>query len=85
LTSAPPRNIGKKVEDTRMADRPKRKISGPGAADFIGAPGGADLPENATDKGTGLLRDEQAIAADDSRLTPDLEVDENDSDDKPTL
>jgi len=68
-----------------MADRPKRTISGPGAADFIGAQGGIDFPEDAADKGTGQLRDDQAIASDDSRLTPDLEVEENSSEDKPTL
>lgn len=68
-----------------MTDRPKRTISGPGAADFIAAQGGIDFPEDAPDKGTGQLRDDQAIAGDDARLTPDLEVEENTSDDKPTL
>jgi hypothetical protein len=68
-----------------MAERPKRTISGPGAADIVGAPGGIDFPENAVDKGTGQLRDDQAIASDDSRVTPALDVEENSSDDKPTL
>ena len=68
-----------------MSERPKRTISGPGAADFIGAQGGIDFPEDAPDKGTGQLRDDQAIASDDSRLTPVLDVEENSSDDKPTL
>ena len=68
-----------------MADRPKRTISGPGAADFIGAQGGIDFPENAADKGTGQLRNDEALTTEDGRLTPDLEVEENASNDKPTL
>jgi hypothetical protein len=68
-----------------MADKPKRTVTGPGAADFVTAQGGIDVPENSTDKGTGQLRGDQAIAGDGSRLQPDLEVEENSSDDKPTV
>jgi hypothetical protein len=39
----------------------KRKISGPGAADFIAAPGGLDLPENSPDKGTSIQRDDSPM------------------------
>jgi hypothetical protein len=67
-----------------MSDTPKRKISGPGAGDFVGAQGGIDFPDNATSKGTGQLRDEDTIASPD-RVTPDLEVDDQSSEDKPTL
>jgi hypothetical protein len=63
----------------------KRVISGPGAADFVTSQGGIDFPENAPDKGTGQLRDDNALANDTDGLTPDLDVDENTSDDKPTL
>ena len=36
----------------------KHKISGPGAADFLAAPGGIDFPEVTPVKGTGILREE---------------------------
>lgn len=66
------------------ADDRKRKISGPGAADFITAQGGIDFPETGVSKGTGQLRDEDSLVQED-RVTPDLDVEENSSDDKPTL
>jgi hypothetical protein len=44
-------------------------ISGPGAADFIAAPGGLDTPESGT-KGIASTRDEPLINADD--LVPDI-------------
>ena len=67
-----------------MSDKPKRTITGPGAADVTGAQGGIDFPENAPDTGTGQVRDEDAIASE-GRVTPDLEVDDQSSDDKPTM
>lgn len=51
-----------------MADRPKRTISGPGAADFLTAPGGLDTPESGG-KGTAQLRDE-ALTDDARGLEP---------------
>ena len=41
-----------------MADEHKHKISGPGAADFLTAPGGIDQPEGNQAKGTGILRED---------------------------
>ena len=69
-----------------MADDNTRKriIHGPGASDFVTAQGGIDFPESGTDKGTGQLRDEDSLTSE-SRVTPELEVDENSSDDKPTM
>jgi hypothetical protein len=69
-----------------MADdsTPKRIIHGPGASDFVTAQGGIDFPESGIDKGTGQLRDEDVLT-NESRVTPELEVEEQSSDDKPTL
>jgi hypothetical protein len=50
----------------------KHKISGPGAADFIAAPGGLDVPETAPGKGTGILRDDTHFT-DPRHLEPNLE------------
>jgi hypothetical protein len=50
--------------------RKKRNvISGPGAADFIAAPGGLDTPESGA-KGTANTRDESLIDLDDTE--PDV-------------
>ena len=49
-------------ESREKESRPRREISGPGAADFIAAPGGLDLPENDRSKGTGATRDEGIVA-----------------------
>ena len=55
-----------------MADK-KFKISGPGAADFLTAEGGLDLPETDPNKGMTQTRDEGVL--DDARtLEPDLEA-----------
>jgi len=52
-----------------MAEKkPTRTISGPGAADFIAAPGGLDRPESG-DKGTASLRNEGPLT-DPNRLVP---------------
>lgn len=51
-----------------MADAGKRTISGPGAADFLTAPGGLDTPESGG-KGMSQLRDE-ALTDDPRRFTP---------------
>jgi len=66
----------KKVPDSPGADdqTPKRRgreISGPGAADFLAAPGGLDMPENDPAKGTGALRQEGLV--DRERLYPNLD------------
>jgi hypothetical protein len=50
----------------------KFKISGPGAADFIGAPGGLDLPETDPSKGMTQTR-EEGIVDDVEQLEPNLE------------
>ena len=51
----------------------KFKISGPGAADFLTAPGGLDLPENDPSKGMTQTR-EESIVSDAEQLEPDLEA-----------
>jgi hypothetical protein len=50
----------------------KLKISGPGAADFLTAPGGTDLPETDPSKGTGATRGE-GLVDDPKALEPNLE------------
>jgi hypothetical protein len=51
--------------------RRRREISGPGAADFLTAPGGLDLPENELSRGTGLAGDDSALT--DQPLAPHLD------------
>ena len=51
----------------------KFKISGPGAADFLGTPGGLDLPETDPSKGMTQTR-EEGIVDDVEQLEPDLEA-----------
>ena len=59
------------VSDEQRAKRPGREISGPGAADFLAASGGLDIPENDPSKGTGALRGEGLV--DRERLVPNLD------------
>lgn len=59
------------VSDEQPAKRPGREISGPGAADFLAASGGLDMPENDPSKGTGALRGEGLV--DRERLVPNLD------------
>ena len=61
---------GKPVQQ-QTPERTGREISGPGAADFLAAPGGLDMPENDPAKGTGALRGEGLI--DRERLYPNLD------------
>jgi len=49
--------------------RDELTISGPGAADFLTAPGGIDRPESSTSKGMAQTRDE-GILSDATRLSP---------------
>ena len=52
----------------------KRRISGPGAADFLAAQGGEDIPGVSADKGeTEIARD--APLTDAKNLEPDLAID----------
>jgi hypothetical protein len=53
----------------------KRKISGPGAADFLAAQGGEDIPGVSADKGETDVAKETPIV-DPKNLEPDLQVDE---------
>lgn len=62
------------VDEATIKEK-RRRISGPGAADFLTAQGGADLP--GLDKGDAALRDEHVVGID--RLVPDLETDDNPS------
>src|SRR5262245_26267893 len=66
--------VEQQERDPRAADsnRPERlAISGPGAADFLAAPGGLDLPGSDTTKGMGATRDEGPLS-DPTRLVPRL-------------
>jgi hypothetical protein len=56
----------------------KSKISGPGAADFLTAQGGVDLPETDSSKGMGQTRGE-GIVNDAADLEPDLEAPDPDA------
>ena len=57
-------------EQPERERRRRREISGPGAADFIAAPGGLDLPESDPGRGTGLVRGD---ALTDEDLAPHLD------------
>jgi hypothetical protein len=59
------------VSGEQRTRRPGREISGPGAADFLAASGGLDMPENDPSKGTGALRGEGLV--DRERLVPNLD------------
>jgi hypothetical protein len=50
----------------------KRTIKGPGAADFLAAPGGIDFPETDPSKGTAQLR-ERGLVDDPADLEPQLD------------
>ena len=65
-------NTDRKDEAAANDARPKRTISGPGAADFIAAPGGVDTPESDPAKGTRGASVEPSLL-DERRLTPDLD------------
>ena len=52
----------------------KRRISGPGAADFLTAPGGEDIPGASPSKGATEVHSE-APATDPRNLEPDLGTD----------
>ena len=54
-----------------MAEDRKRTITGPGAADFLTAGSGEDLPGASPSKGTGNVRDESGLT-DARNLTPRL-------------
>jgi hypothetical protein len=54
--------------------RKKMKISGPGAADFLTAPGGIDFPETEPTKGTAQATRGEGLADDPNALEPDLEA-----------
>ena len=54
--------------------RKKMKISGPGAADFLTAPGGIDFPETDPSKGTSQATRGEAPVDDADALEPDLEA-----------
>jgi len=51
----------------------KLKISGPGAADFLTASGGLDLPETDASKGSAQATRGDSLLDDAQRLEPDLE------------
>jgi hypothetical protein len=58
-----------------MPDKPKKfKISGPGAADFLTAPGGIDFPETDPSKGTAQATRGEGLVDDPRALEPDLEA-----------
>jgi hypothetical protein len=51
----------------------KLKISGPGAADFLTAPGGIDVPETDPSKGATQATRSEGLVDDAASLEPDLE------------
>jgi hypothetical protein len=57
-----------------MPNKPKKlKISGPGAADFLTAPGGIDFPETEPSKRTAQATRGEALVDEADALEPDLE------------
>ena len=52
----------------------KLKISGPGAADFLTAPGGTDFPETEPSKGSAQANRGEGLLDDAKELEPDLEA-----------
>jgi hypothetical protein len=57
-----------------MPKKPKKlKISGPGASDFLTAPGGIDFPETEPSKGTAQATRGEGLVDDPDALEPDLE------------
>ena len=65
-------NANASQEESDVADNKKSIITGPGAADFLTAPGGIDLPETDPSKGMAQTRDE-GMLSDARTLEPDLE------------
>jgi hypothetical protein len=63
------RDQDQRQDDTKPA---RREISGPGAADFLAATGGLDLPENDPSKGMRGAREDGTLT-DERRLTPNLD------------
>ena len=62
----------KPASNTGTDARPRRReISGPGAADFLTAQGGLDLPESDPAKGTNVVRGDSALT--DEPLAPHLD------------
>jgi hypothetical protein len=51
----------------------KLKISGPGAADFLTAPGGIDVPETEPSKGAVQATRVEGLTDDPKALEPDLD------------
>jgi len=70
------RDSGRGTRDSKGsgdAQKPaRREITGPGAADFLAAPGGLDLPENDPGKGMRGAREDGTLT-DERRLTPNLD------------
>ena len=62
----------------------KTTISGPGAADFLTAAGGVDLPETDPSKGMTQTRDENLVGAADE-LEPQLEAPDHDRERERTI
>jgi hypothetical protein len=58
-----------------MPKKPRKlKISGPGAADFLTAPGGIDTPETEPSKGSAQATRGEGLVDDPGALEPDLEA-----------
>lgn len=62
---------GGETNHQTMRASAQRTISGPGAADFLAASGGLDIPGSDSGKGTGALRGESPLT-DPANLTPRL-------------
>ena len=83
-TSAPRKQDHRQAQDSGLAARDaedsataspvpaRREISGPGAADFLTATGGLDMPENDPSKGMRGAREDGTLT-DERRLTPHLD------------
>ena len=56
-----------------MGEQHKHTISGPGAADFIAAPGGEDLPETSADKGSSAAGRSESHFTDARNLQPAID------------
>ena len=54
----------------------KRRISGPGASDFLSAPGGEDLPGSSPSKGRNDVTDDPPLT-DPRNLEPEFDEDAN--------
>ena len=56
-----------------MSEQQKRVISGPGAADFLTAPGGEDRPETSADKGSSVAHRGESPLTDARNLQPAID------------